>query len=427
MHWIVALFLFLSISRFHMHVPILAVLRLPMLLGSTALLLSFGTIDYWRPAELAKHWMVRLVGLMVVIFLIGMPLSIYPGHSYRVFTDDYLTVILGATMTLVIGRTLAGLKLLLKTLASGCVAAAVLAVVRGRTDSSGRLSGGYVYDANDIALICLIAIPLIVWWVLDHKSLAGKLMVGSIPLLLYVVVSSDSRGGFLGLVAIAAGFLFLGFSKQHGIPRLRATALLLAAAFVVGVPFLPKEYLARIASIGSEEDYNTTSYSGRKNLWRRGMQYTVTYPVTGVGLGNFRTAEGRDLAGEATPGKGIKWSAPHNSFVQAAAEGGVIVGISYLLLCLGSIVQLVRIRPTPDGEGLMAPLVALAMLGFSVTSFFLSWAYYDVTYMLFGLAASVLMRRGSFQLFGGVPEVAMAPALNSTAPPRRWGRSAPRP
>jgi O-antigen ligase len=299
--------------------------------------------------------------------------------------------------------------MLLKTLATGCVAAAVLAVVRGRTDVSGRLSGGYVYDANDIALISLVAIPLIVWWVLDKKSLAGKLMAGTIPLLLYVIVKSDSRGGFLGLVAVVGIFLFLGVSKRHGIPRLRVMAFGLVGAFIIGIPFLPSGYKDRIMSIGSEEDYNTTSYSGRQSLWRRGMFYMVTHPVVGVGLGNFRTAEGRNLAGEAVAGKGIKWSAAHNSMVQAAAEGGVLVGLAYLLLNIGSVVQLLMIRPGNSGEGLIAPLVGVTMTAFCVTSFFLSWAIYDVTYMLFALAASVLMRHGVYSL------VNLGPATNPAA------------
>lgn len=401
-----------------MHIPILAKLKLQMILGALGLLLSLGTIDHWRPREIMKHWMVKAIAVMIVIFTAGIPFSIYPGRSFRTLTDSYLSVILTAIMTLVIGRTLPGLRLLLKTLGVGCVAAAFLAVLRGRTDSSGRLSGGYVYDANDIALISVIAIPMIVWWVLDKKSVAGKAMAASIPLLIYVIVKSDSRGGFLGLASVAAIFLFLGLSKRHGIPRLRIVALSLVGAFIVGFPFLPSEYRARIMSIGSEEDYNKTSYSGRENLWRRGMFYMRTHPIVGVGLENFRTAEGRDLAGEAIPGKGIKWSAPHNSMVQAAAEGGVIVGLAYLLLNVGSIIQLLRIRPGNTGEGLMAPLVGVTMVAFTVTSFFLSWAIYDVTYMLFALAASVLTRHGITSLLASSPALAGGPAAVATTPPR---------
>jgi O-antigen ligase len=283
--------------------------------------------------------------------------------------------------------------------------------------SQGRLSGGYVYDANDIALICLTAIPMIVWWILDKKSLLGKIMVATIPLLLYVIIKSDSRGGFLGLAALALGFLVLGI-KRRKLRGLRNISILAALAFAIGVPFLPSGYLERIRQIGSDQDYNTTSYSGRKNLWRRGLFYARTNPIFGVGLGNFRTAEGRNLAGEATPGVGIKWSAPHNSFIQALAEGGLITGTAFILLVIGSIVQLFRVRPDATGGDLMPSLMGLAMLAFAVTSFFLSWAYYDVTYMLLGLSAGILMHHGIYTLRWR-PARASAPRPESARPARR--------
>jgi hypothetical protein len=68
----------------------------------------------------------------------------------------------------------------------------------------------------------------------------------------------------------------------------------------------PDWFRTRIETIGeTEEDYNTWSYDGRKQIWARARMYIRERPVTGVGLTNFSVAEGNYLASLGLRGK---WS-----------------------------------------------------------------------------------------------------------------------
>lgn len=392
--WFVAGAIFIAVSRVHGYFPILAVIRAPLLLSVLGMLMLFGTMESLRPADLGKHWIPKTMGLILLIAIIGVPFGIYPGESLRQINVGFSRSLLLAVMVWASARTPGGIRFMVKTLASAAIVAALLALAVGARDSSGRLAGGYTYDANDIALVAVVGIPLCVWWLLDKANRHRGAMLAAIPLLVYLVIQTRSRGGFLALVAVLGAILVLGFRGKNRQFRQASGAIALLVALFI--PILPSGYLDTMRSINDEDDYNRTSPTGRIETWKRGMGYAFSHPLTGVGIGNFETAEGTlsTIGRErAAATRGWKWSTAHNSFVLAAAELGLIAGAAFVLLVVGSIVSLLRLgRSNSDGtENLLPPLLGISVLGFAVAGYFLSWTYFDLTWALFGLSAAVLM------------------------------------
>src|SRR3989442_5194268 len=135
---------------------------------------------------------------------------------------------------------------------------------------------------------------------------------------------TGSRGGFLAFLAVA-GYLLAGFRGIATAKRVGAVAML--AILLVGLA--GDRYFARVQTIlNPSADYNWRgkSETGRLEIWKRGIEYMVTYPVFGVGVGVFPMAEGI-LAPEAREqrqyGRNFKGSAGHNPFIQIRAELGV--------------------------------------------------------------------------------------------------------
>lgn len=396
--WLVAMLVFLSISRFHDEIGALAALRTPMLLSLLSMLVLGSQTPRWRPRDLKRHWLPRAVGVTAVIAIVGVPFGIYPGHSFFFLKDAFLRTLLVGVMVWAVCRTPRGTIRIARTVALACVTTAALAMFRGRVDSAGRLSASSMYDPNDLSLICVLGLPLVLWLMADLTAKRRWMLAPAIPLLVLVIVRTDSRGGFLGLAAVAIGFLLLSVRKTtRRAQRVSRLAVLLC---VVAVPFAPPDYRERIRTIFSdEEDYNRTSETGRIAIWKRGMGYAFDRPIFGVGIDNFSTAEGllSDVARARLPGQGFKWSATHNSFVQAWAELGLIAGTSFLVAVWGAPFALVRRRrgnrqpSTSDDE--LAPFLALGLLGMATTAVFLSVAYYDVVYVNLALATGILERR----------------------------------
>jgi O-antigen ligase len=176
-----------------------------------------------------------------------------------------------------------------------------------------------------------------------------------------------------------------------------------------------------------KNDYNWSSETGRKEVFLRGVGYMLSHPASGIGVDNFARAEGcipaRASDREWDPSlPGVKWSAAHNSFVQAAAEMGIPGIILFSTLVFGSILQCLRIRKRMplhwykgDGEEKFlyyaSVYLPVALIGFSVGGFFVSFAYLDPIYVLAAFVAG--LQTSVDQKLRGAPTVA------AVASPRR--------
>ena len=398
---------FISISRLHQEVAILATLRVTLLLTALSVVLLMSQSARWKPKQLSRHWLFRSIAIITLVAIVGVPFGIYPGQSFRFLRDNFLRTLLEGAIVLAVARSPGGLRLMTQTVAGAGLTACALALRAGRLDSDGRLSGATMYDANDLALVANVTLPLLLWWYADKANRGGRVALALIPIPLWVLLQTGSRGGFLGLAATAIGFIIVGFS--HARPRLRRITIAVAAVGMLSLPLVPSDYVGRMGTIFNlQEDYNVTSRTGRIAVWKRGIGYGLSRPVFGVGIDNFNTAEGRlsDVAQNLRAGEGFKWSTAHNSFVQLWAE----LGPAAALLFAWAVARLTwslltwrsggRAPPPPKRSdeldmSYLAPLLGVSLVGLVVSAIFLSFAYYPLTYMMLGLAGGALIQTSS--------------------------------
>jgi len=245
-----------------------------------------------------------------------------------------------------------------------------------------RLGHLYYYDANDFATLAVTAIPLALYFVLSaQRPLVRAAAALSIAVLIPGFLRSGSRGGFIAFVVMLA-FLVM---RYRGIP-LRVRLVVAAAVAVAFLAFATDKYWDQMTTIGSDTDYNMTEESGRINIWRRGVGYMFDNPMFGVGPNNFPVAEGTlsPFAARAQMGRGVRWNAAHNSYVQAGAELG-IPGLLLFLAVIASALLALR-RAGRQGGGALSSALTASLLGFVVGAFFLSLAYSEMLYTLVALA-----------------------------------------
>jgi len=242
---------------------------------------------------------------------------------------------------------------------------------------------------------------------------------------------SGSRGAFVGLVGMGIALLVMlrsvPLSKRLGF--MFATLLGLAIA-------APPGYWKQMQTIASPtKDYNWDAVDGRRAVAERGLGYMLGYPIFGLGINNFWRAECfmSEKAVNRVLGHGIRCTPPHNSYVQAGAETGFPGFFLWVWLVFSGIVGTNRLRrrlPKSWEHGdpeqrllyLSSLYLPLAMTGFAVTSFFLTFAWVDMVYMvtamITGLYACVEARLPALQ--------ADAAALHQRRG-RLAGRAIPRP
>jgi len=392
---LLSLLTIVTISRVHLHYPILAAMRPALLLS----ILAFGYV-YLNPRQLTpvnvlKFWPMRLVAFLAVWACCSAAFGISLGGSATFILDAYSKTILYAFLIAMSIRHVRDLYTLVWVFVISCGILAYFSLfVFGLSTGGGytaRLAEMYTYDSNDIGVVMMISLPLtLLLLVVDRGAKRWVLLVNLIANGA-TMARSGSRGGFLGLIAVGLAALFLvkGVSAARRFSLVAATVIALAVA-------APAGYWKQMATIMSpKEDYNYSFVDVRNELIKRGLWYMSQYPVFGIGIWNFARAECSISPKIKTrPSNGpLRCIAPHNSYVQAGTELGVPGLVAWVALVIGGIVAPIRLRrflPPSWRKGSAAErflyaatsFFPVAMIGFAVTSFFVTFAFADPIYLM---------------------------------------------
>ncbi len=393
---------FLTIGRAHVHFG-LGFLRPAVLLAGFVLV--YATLNPRSVSDrflrVWQGWTVPAIGL---IALATLPFGIAPGASARYFVDVFSTVLITALLLLVATRGVFDTMHWVVAFVAGCAMQAYYATFVFQLSTTGggvaRLSEGYMYDPNDIGLILVVGLPLCMW-LIEARRGAVKVFAGVVlGTSVFAIARTGSRGAFLALAVVGFSMLVIALGRVSIAKRVAAVATI----FVLLNVAAPPGYWNQMSTmLSAEEDYNWTSKTGRKAIALRGLGYMSDYPLAGLGLGNFGRAEGTisPMAAAAMPGEGVRWTSPHNSYIQVGAELGLPGGIVFLALVFGSMGGLHLLsrrasRRWGESEDPARRLVmlggrylTLSYVGFSIGAFFLTFAYLDVIYILTAMTVGV--------------------------------------
>lgn len=394
--------LLLSLSRIHQHFGLLGALRPALLTAVIALAFAVMNPKSLTRANL-KTRPARFMVALVIMGCISVPFGISIGNSGKFLLDAYFRVILAYILIVLAMRGPREISQFVWAFVISCAILSWMATsVFQLTGGAGmqRLGGLYMYDANDLGVLLVMGIPLTLFS-FETSGKIGKL--ASLGILLWIglaIARSGSRGAFLGLVAMVP--VFLVWARHISIQRRLLSVGVLLGALVLAAPF---GYWDQMKSLTSpKEDYNWQSEQGRRKVAIRGINYMMSRPLTGLGVDNFSKAEWTisELAQNRYRVKGIKGSAAHNTWIQAGAEMGFPGLILYVTFVFGTLWALIRERrrlPSSwrigdrDQRVLYAASVylPLAILGFAVTSSFVSFAYADPMYLMASLTAGFVV------------------------------------
>jgi O-antigen ligase len=395
-----------AVWRIQNIVPGLNAIKISYLAPALAALAFAASKDPRRSLGSIKSPLLYLLLGIVLVIVLGVPTSLWPGKSFNFLLNDHGKTIL---LMLLIAASIRGWVDLERYAWMHILGGAFFCayIVTHFNLRNGRLGELIYYDANDLGLLLVCTIPLCVYFLRPRARLIEKgAALAALMLFTYTTVKTGSRGGFLGFLATGL-YLLLSFTAIPKRIRLYSIGALAAGLMVFG----GSQYFGIMKSITNPtEDYNWTQETGRKAIWTRGMGYMLTHPLTGVGARAFKTAEGRSegISERQEEGKGTKWSAAHNSFVEIGAELGV-TGLVLFLLALGRSWRFLRKvgSSDPTGAGRFAAFAhALAgvLVAYCVAGFFVSAGYSAYLYTIFGIILGLMKLTAEPQAVGAKPE-----------------------
>lgn len=236
-----------------------------------------------------------------------------------------------------------------------------------------------IEDNNDFALALNMVIPFFLYFGYNQKTKWRKLFFYcQIPFLIFAVIYTYSRGGFLGLGVVMLLLILKSRRKFLGL-------LALGVALIGFIHFAPQDYKDRMQTIKTYE--TDESAMGRINAWNAAKAMIKDKPLTGVGLRNFIHAY--TLYHPSEP------KVAHNSYLQLGAESGLIALAVFVILLLLSIGKLRRLRKVsrskPEFNWLCnyTHMLEVGLIGYMVSGFFLSRHDFDLLYQFIGMVVAL--------------------------------------
>ena len=272
--------------------------------------------------------------------------------------------------------------LLLAYVLGGYVAAIdTLLIYRQQAGAMRRFAAGGA-DPNDMAMALALALPM-AWYL---STTAGNAFVrwagrGFLPLGVLAIGLAGSRGG---MIAATVALLIVPLSMTKLTPgRMISAMIMLLAAGMLAVTYLPETTIERLSTIGTEVEGGRIG--GRGKLWRAGLQAYAERPIAGFGTGHFKSA--------ITPILGPAAQVAHNSFISVLVEQGIVGLVLYLGMLWSVLVSVLRLR------GVDRRFAMVLLLTLVVTMTPLTWedrrVVWIVMAILLGFSQALLLARAA--------------------------------
>jgi O-antigen ligase len=338
--------------------------------------------DLSWPKNPLDRWFVWLNVALIVSSFLGTD----PGTSLAMYQDVFVKIIILYVLILNLVNTPGRSAITLTVIAAATTWLGVYAVqakFSGAAQIEGSRAGfvGLLGDPNDLALVLLMAMPFLASAVMETKGRRIRWVFGLMLVAVVAgIVSTQSRGGFLGLGAASAILL----REKVRSRAVQFTVLAVGMAALVAVSGMSGR-----SSGGADGDGIDESAQGRLDAWKAGLRMLKSRPHIGVGYDRFADNYPSYVVDAVNWGK----LEAHNSFVKAFAETGLF-GFTPFLAMVGLSFRSAK-RTRDRRQELADPLERAAagalfptMVAYFTSAFFLSQCWTWFTYILLALVAA---------------------------------------
>ncbi len=239
--------------------------------------------------------------------------------------------------------------------------------VTGRDIAVRRLqSSGIFHDPNDLCVMLVAGMFLSLYWLGERRAGPRRyLWLGPLLLCGYALALTQSRSGFLALLAGVLAYLYSRFGREK--------TILLAAAVV---PALFLVFAGRQTNLST----GVATGQSRIQLWSDGLMLFRQQPIFGIGVDNYDRTIGH---------------VAHNSYLQAFTEMGLLGGTLFLGAFAVALVGLHRLgssgRRIVDPElRRLHPFLLAITAAWAGGMLFLTLCYIMPTYTILGLGTVYL-------------------------------------
>lgn len=233
----------------------------------------------------------------------------------------------------------------------------------------------FLEENNGMGLALIMTVPLMRYLQLEAKQRWLRIALGgSMLITAFAILGSQSRGAFLGLIAMA-GFLVL---KSPNRWKAILPVIVLAPLLFV---FMPSSWHERMGTLQTYDQ--DASAMGRINAWSFAFRLAQDRPLVGGGFDTFTERLFQIYAPNPTDVHDA-----HSIYFEVLGEQGFVglafflsLGVAVVMSCR-RIAALTENRPELRWARNLGAMAQVSLLGYAVSGAFLGLAYFDLPWNL---------------------------------------------
>jgi len=259
------------------------------------------------------------------------------------------------------------------------------------------IGGGSTDTSNGIALLFLLFMPLFLYRALSPNRIVKLISLAMSGVFLAVVVFTQSRSAFVGLIVMA----FYVFTQVKIKKNIRGFFLLLAIPIFFyaaqSTSFRGESYIERIQNMVDKGMDVDQSASGRKDIWHAAWLMFKDNVLWGVGQKHYKfkaISYMNQNVQQSYQNLGKTVVDAHNTFLLILAEGGIFALVFFLLAIFYYFLELWRIKrmyKQQDNKVYnMAVFLEGSMIGFIFCG--MAHSYGKVEYIYWFLTIPIILK-----------------------------------
>jgi probable O-glycosylation ligase (exosortase A-associated) len=252
----------------------------------------------------------------------------------------------------------------------------------------GGLPGTMMGDNNHLAIPLTMVLPIVFYLYQYSKNRLVKLaFISSFILTIVAIIATQSRGGFIALIAVGA---WLIMSSRRKI----LFAFIAICGFFLIINVAPPSWFSRMETIQTAGDDG--SFMGRVIAWKISSAIALSNPIFGGGFhaiqapdvwNEFKNSQGM-LGFLTTPPPRLAPQAAHSIYFEILGDHGILGLVLFLGILISTFKSCIKVREITKGKSDLLWARDLSdMLGVSVMAYAVGGAgvnlgYFEIYYSI---------------------------------------------
>ncbi|WP_193369766.1 putative O-glycosylation ligase, exosortase A system-associated [Pelagibius marinus] len=353
-----------------------------------AMVVGIATLIAWALSKESKKLPLNPVSVLLLAFVFWMSFAnlfaMVPDLAFQKWTQSIKILLMTfATMALMRNRERLHALIWIIVLSLGFYGAkgGLFTALGGGASRVWGPPGSFIADNNALAMALIMCLPLVRYLQLQTESKLIRMgLYGLMILFALSIVGSQSRGAFLGGVAMA-GFLIIK-SRQRFI-----ISLLVAGFMTAGVFYVPQHWIDRMKTI--ETYQQDSSALSRLEVWQFAIKVARDRPLTGGGFrASYNDAIYLKYVPDARKGRGRNYHSVYFEILGELGYVGLLIYLSVLWAAWRSgsrVIAQTRNRPELHWACDLARMVHVSLVGFAIAGAFQNLAFFDLYFHLIAI------------------------------------------